>query len=536
MSKINESFNHLGISRRRFIVQSSILGAAAASGVLFPRNAYASMSDGFPVVETTYGQLRGMNVAGIMTFRGIRYGASTAGANRFMPPVKPSKWKGVHDAFAYGPASPQLPIDPTSAYDQSTGWDAHVKLGISEDCLFLNVWTPSVTDNGGRPVFFYIHGGGFTTGSGGIIFNGDLLARLGDAVVVTVNHRLGPLGYLDLGQATNSSKFAYAGVAGMLDLVAALEWVHDNISRFGGDPGNVMIFGQSGGGAKVSTLMVMPSAKGLLHKAGVQSGSTLNLGTRERNTEQTERLLSELGISKTKPEDLQKVPWENIIEAKSNTRFSPVVDGVAIPTHPFDPAAPEISADVPMIVGYTREDAGMRDLSVPDITEEGLPEWVRETYKDNATVIYNTYKKVYPNATPVQIQSRIRTDSNTRSRATTMVERKSAQKRGSAYLYVVTWPSPAFEGRFGAVHGVDLGLVFGNARDLIAGNSYEARKMADIVGSTIVAFGKTGNPNCDKIPYWPPYDIESRATMIFDLESRVENDPTRELRLLWEKL
>lgn len=536
MSKTNESLKQRGISRRRFMVQSSILGAAAASGFLFPRFGYASMTEGFPVVDTTYGQLRGMNVDGIMTFRGIRYGASTAGANRFMPPVKPSVWRGVHDAFAYGPASPQAPSAPTDEYALSVGWDAHVKTGISEDCLFLNVWTPSVNDNGGRPVFFYIHGGGFTNGSGGIIFDGDPLARLGNAVVVTVNHRLGPLGYLDLGGATGSSRFASAGVAGMLDLVAALEWVHDNIARFGGDPDNVLIFGQSGGGAKVSTLMVMPSAKGLFHKAVVQSGSTITLGARERNTDNTEQLLSELEISKTKPEDLQKVPWDTIIEAESNRGFSPVVDGVVIPGHPFDPAAPEISADVPMIVGYTREDSGMRDLSLGEITEDGLSEWVRETYKDNAELILTTYRKVYPNATPVQIQSRIRTDANTRSRATTMVERKSLQKRGNAYLYVVTWPSPAYEGRFGAVHGVDLGLVFGNARDLIAGNSYEARKMADIVGSTIVAFGKTGNPNCDKIPYWPPYNRETRATMIFDLESRVENDPTRELRLLWEKL
>ncbi len=288
------------------------------------------MSDGFPVVETIYGKVRGMNVAGIMTFRGIRYGASTAGANRFMPPVKPAKQKDIYDAFAYGPASPQMPVDPTDGYVQSVGWDEHVKSGISEDCLFLNIWTPSVDDNVARPVFFYIHGGGYTNGSGGIIFDGDPLARMGNAVVITVNHRLGPFGFLDLGQAGGSSKFGTAGVAGMLDLVAALEWVRDNIARFGGDPDNVMIFGQSGGGAKVSTLMVMPSANGLFHKAMVQSGSTLTLGPRERNTAQTELLLAELGIKKPKLEDIQKVPWTSILEAKANTSFGPIVDGVVI--------------------------------------------------------------------------------------------------------------------------------------------------------------------------------------------------------------
>ena len=222
MSNLNESFQKNKISRRRFLRQSSILGTAAASGLLLPMSSYAAMADGFPVVDTVYGKVRGMDVSGIMTFRGIRYGASTAGPNRFMPPVKPARWKGIYDAFAYGAAAPQMPVDPTDGYVQSVDWDAHVKSGISEDCLFLNVWTPGVNDNGGRPVFFYIHGGGFTDGSGGITFDGDPLARMGNAVVVTVNHRLGPFGYLDLGQVGGSSKFANAGVAGMLDLVAAL--------------------------------------------------------------------------------------------------------------------------------------------------------------------------------------------------------------------------------------------------------------------------------------------------------------------------
>jgi para-nitrobenzyl esterase len=534
---MNKESHNNGISRRKFIVQTSVLGAAVTSGIIFPGSGSAAMSESFPVIETTYGKLRGMNNAGIKTFRGIRYGASTAGVNRFMPPVKPTAWKDVYDAFAYGPAAPQTPGDPTDPYAQSVNWDMHVKSGVSEDCLFLNVWTPGLNDNGGRPVFFYIHGGGFTNGSGGMTFDGDPLARLGNAVVVTVNHRLGPFGYLDLGGIPGvPAKFAKAGVAGMLDLVAALEWVRDNIARFGGDPGNVLIFGQSGGGSKVSTLMVMPSAKGLFHKALVQSGSTLTLGPRERNADQAGQLMTELGVAKTKPEDLQKVPWDTILEAKGNRGFSPVVDGEAIPKNPFDPEAPEISADVPMIVGYAREDAGIRDLSAAALTEDGLLKWAQETYKDNAKMLIETYRKEYPNATPLQVQSRIRTDSNTRKRATQQVERKSKQKRGNAYLYVVEWPSPAYEGRFEACHGVDLGLVFGNPRNLIAGNTLEARKMADIVGSAVVAFGKTGDPNCSMIPRWAPYNTETRSTMIFNLECRAENDPTSSLRVLWEKM
>ncbi len=527
---------HSDITRRNFLKKSSILGVGATAGFLFPWKSFAGAADGFPVAETIYGKLRGMNVAGINTFRGIRYGANTAGVNRFMPPVKPKKWNDIYDAFAYGSAAPQMPGNPSDAYTQAVNWDAHVKSGISEDCLMLNVWTPALKDGGDRPVFFYIHGGGFSNGSGGYLFDGDPLARLGNAVVVTVNHRIGPLGFMDLGQLGGSPKFATAGVVGMLDLVAALEWVRVNIAGFGGDPGNVMLFGQSGGGSKISTLMVMPSAKGLFHKAAIQSGSTITLGSRERNGEQATKLLAELGLNKTKLQDLQNVPWSSIIEAKANSGFGPIVDGIVIPRHPFDPAAPEISADVPMIVGYTREDGGFRNLNAYQLTQEAMRKWADETYKDNALQILNAYRKVYPGATPFQIQSRIRTDSNTRRRATTMIERKAAQNKGKAYLYVMKWASPAFEGRFGATHGTDLGLVFGNARDLIAGNTGEARKMAEMVGSAFVAFAKTGNPNCDKIPEWKAYDSESRATMIFDTESKLENDPTKELRLLWEKI
>ncbi len=531
-----EQSHYSRITRRRFLKQSSLLGAAATASVLFPWSAYPAMADGFPVADTVYGKVRGMDVAGIKTFRGIRYGANTAGANRFMPPVKPKKWIDVYDAFAYGPASPQTPGDPRDEYTQAVNWDAHVKSGISEDCLVLNVWTPALKDGGNRPVFFYIHGGGFTSGSGGYPFDGDPLARLGNAVVVTVNHRLGPMGFLDLGQLGGSPKFATSCAVGMLDLVAALEWVRDNITNFGGDPGNVMIFGQSGGGSKVSTLMVMPLAKGLFHRAGVQSGSTITLGPRERGVEQASQLLTELGISKNKLEDLQNVPWSTIIEAQANRGFGPVVDGTIIPKNPFDPAAPEISVDVPLIVGYLREDSGIRTLAASELTDDALQKWIQDTYRDNATLVLSTYRKVYPNATPFQIQSRIRTDSSTRRRATTMVERKSAQNKGNAYLYVMEWASPSFEGRFGAVHGTDLGLVFGDPRDPIDGNTVEARKMAEIVGSAFVAFSKTGNPNCNKVPNWPAYNIESRATMIFDTESRMENDPTKELRLLWEKI
>lgn len=523
-------------SRRNFLKTSSICGAAAFASFMLPLDSMAALAGSFPVADTTYGKVRGMDVAGIKTFRGIRYGESTAGANRFMPPVKPKKWVDTKDAFAYGPASPQTPADPTDAYAQSVMWDSHVKAGVSEDCLWLNVWTPGLNDGGNRPVFFYIHGGGYTSGSGSYPFDGDPMARLGDAVVVTVNHRLGPFGYLDLGPVTGSSKFESAGVVGMLDLVAALEWIHENIASFGGNPGNVTIMGQSGGGSKVSTLMVMPSAKGLFHKAVVESGSALTLVARERNNDQAKQLMAELNIDPTKPEELQKVPWDAILEAKANRGFSPVVDGKIIPANPFDPVAPGVSADVPMIIGYNREDASYRNVTQSPLTEDGLNEWIKTTYPAKAAEIHSTYRKVYPTATPFQIQARISTDARLRISATTQALRKSDLGKGKAYLYLMEWASPAFEGRFESCHGVELGLILANPRIPIAGNTEEARKLADIIGSSILAFGKTGDPNCGKVPFWPDYNHETRSTMIFNTECRVDNDPTRELRLLWEKV
>jgi para-nitrobenzyl esterase len=528
-----ESPGRSRMARRTFLRRSTAFGAAAVTAAMTPWRSLAAAADRFPVVETTCGRVRGMDVAGINTFRGIRYGADTSGSNRFMPPVKAEPWSDVFEAFAYGPAAPQMPGNPTDAYTQAVEWDAHVKTGVSEDCLRLNVWTPGLGDGGGRPVCVYLHGGGFTSGSGGLVFDGDPLARLGDVVVVTVNHRLGPLGFLDLGSQDAPKKFATAGVVGMLDLVAALEWVRDNVAHFGGDPESVMIFGQSGGGAKVSTLMAMPAAKGLFHKAAVQSGSTITLRPRDEGAKQVTQLLEELDVDNSNLEALQQVPWDKLVAAEANRGFGPIVDGAVIPGHPFDPAAPELSADVPLIVGYTREDAGIRNLAEAPPSPDKLQEWAKQTFGERADKVLATYRRVYPTATPEQLQARMSTDSNTRRRATTMVERKAAQGRAAAFLYVISWPSPAFEGRFGAVHGVDLGLVLANPRNPIAGNTVEARQLAEVVGSGIAAFAKTGDPNCDQLPHWPAYDSATRATMIFDAECRVENDPTGELRQLW---
>jgi len=497
-------------------------------------------SETFVEVETRYGRLRGRDVNGIKTFKGIAYGGSTAGKQRFMPPSKPTPWTGVRDALEFGTVAPQT-VGDTSEYGRMIGWDNHPG-GMGEDCLVLNVWTPAL-DGRKRAVMVSIHGGGFTSGSGSTPgYNGKSLARFGDVVVVTVNHRLGALGYLHLGDLAGS-EFAQSGAVGMLDLTAALEWVRDNIDRFGGDPDTVMVWGQSGGGAKTSTLLAMPSAKGLFRRAAVQSGSALLLMKRDVASEMAERLLGKLDLDKSKLAELQALPFDRLIAAQTSvareTRtmgFAPVVDGDAIPRHPFDPTAPEITADVPLIVGTTLDDAAM--VGRFDIDDAGVKDLLRKRRRSAQHVdrIFELYRRHYPETSPFLLLAKMQTDRGGRRSATTMAERKAALGRAPAYLYLFTWPSPALGGKFGAVHGVDVGLAFNSAGGAIAGNTPEARALAGRFAAAWVAFAKTGDPNTSEIPRWPVYDAQDRPTMIFDNEVRVENDPLRELRLLWDEL
>ena len=491
-------------------------------------------------VQTRYGKLRGVDVDGIKVFKGVAYGASTAGKNRFRPPQRPAAWTGVRDAVSFGQCSPQTPADPKSEYAQLIGWGKQPG-GTGEDCLVLNVWTPGVADGRKRTVMLSIHGGGFVSGSGNTPgYNGDPLARFGDVVVVTVNHRLGVLGYLHLGDLGGPEDLAQSGTVGMLDLVAALEWVRENIEQFGGDPNSVMVFGQSGGGAKTSTLMAMPSAKGLFKRAAVQSGSTLRLMPREMGTMLAERLLEKLGLDKSRLSQLEEVPHDKLVEAARKLSpdtpmmgFAPVVDGVAIPRDPFEPDAPEVSADVPMIIGTTLDDAAMGGRF--DIDEEAVKKGLRGRYAKHADRIVALYRKHYPEVSPFLLQARMLTDRRVRT-AATQAERKAAQGKAPAYLYVCSFPSPALGGKLGAVHGVDVGLAFNNSRGAVAGDTPEARRLAARFAAGWVAFAKTGDPNNSELPEWPAYEPKTRPTMIFDAEITMERDPLGELRMLWEEL
>jgi para-nitrobenzyl esterase len=397
-----------------------------------------------------------------------------------------------------------------------------------------------VNDGAKRAVMVSFHGGGFATGSGnGAGYDGAQLAKYGDVVVVTVNHRLASFGYLHLADLGAPADFANAGVVGMMDLVASLEWVRDNIEKFGGDPSRVMIFGQSGGGAKTSTMLAMPSAKGLFHSAGVQSGSTVRSATREAGTKSAEMLLAKLGIAKSNIADIQKVTWQQILEAQTGltgAAFSPVVDGKILPHHPFDPTAPPESADVPVIISTALEDAAL-GLTNFDLTEEGLRNMMKERYGEKSTGMLALYRDRYPSKSPFLIQAQIATDAGLRRNAMLQAERKSALGKAPGYMYLWAFESAGFGGKFGAVHGTDVSASFYNFRDGVGGTgSPQEKALWGRFASAWVALAKNANPNDPKVPQWSAYDKEKRATMVFDNEVRVENDPRAEIRKFWEEM
>lgn len=491
----------------------------------------------FYVVETSCGKVQGIaNPAGIKAFKGIPYGASTAGKNRFMPPRKPAPWTGVRECFGHGQVCPQVPSNLRSEYGMMIMWDQQ-NGGLGEDCLVLNVWTPGVSDGGKRAVLVSFHGGGYTTGSGNAPgFDGAQLALFGDVVVVTVNHRLASFGYSHLADLGAPPEFSSAGVAGIMDLVASLQWVKDNIEGFGGDPNRVMIFGQSGGGAKTSAILATPSAKGLFHRAAVQSGSSLRFTTREQATKAAEQLLAKLEIPKTRIADLQKISWQQLLEAQTGIAgFAPVMDGNILPHHPFDPVAPPESADVPVIISTTLEDAAL-SLTNFNLDEAGLKTILSQRFGDKADTILALYKQRYPQKSPFLIQAQVFTDSGFRRSAITQAERKAALGKAPAYMYLWNWESPGYDSKFGAVHGTDVSASFHQVRDNIVGvGSPSGKVMCDRLASVWVAFAKTGDPNNQMIPRWPVYDATNRATMIFDNDTRVENDPRSEMRKFWEQ-
>jgi para-nitrobenzyl esterase len=526
-------------SRRVFLKQSAALTALSA-GFYWPP---ASGQERYVEASTTFGRVRGVDVGGIKTFKGIPYGASTAGASRFRPPANPAAWTGVRDALTYGPSAPQR--EPGAARtDSALGVAAAGLPPEGEDCLVLNVWTPAVGGSRQRPVLVWCHGGGFATGSGSSpVTDGTNLARRGDVVVVSINHRLNVLGFTHLAQL-GGDEFAQSGDAGMLDVVHALTWVRANIAEFGGDPGNVTVFGQSGGGRKVATLLAMPSAKGLFHRAIIESGATIELVEPEQAARVARELLQELKLAPAQWRELQTLPLATLMSAYFATvrrmnvdqmtmGFSPTVDGTAVAQHPFHPRAAAVSADVPLIIGATRTElTSSADAAAFTLDDLSLRARIGDLLGDSASRVIETYARANPGASPSDLYFLISSDERYGAPVMKIAERRAALGRGPVYLYYFRWETPLEDGRYRAPHTIEIPFVFHNLEASpwtrgVAG----AAPLAEQVSDAWLAFARSGDPNTRGLPRWPAFDAERRATMVFDATSAVMNDPLREQRL-----
>ena len=515
---------------RRTVVQSAVLATLAGS-FAYPLFADSSGS----LVEISSGKLQGTEANGVKVFKGIPYGAPTGGKYRFKAPQPAVRWTGVKQATTYGHAAPQgASMAPAPA--QSTGVSL-VGDGatFSEDCLYLNLWTPAL-DNTKRPVMVWLHGGGFSSGSGAsALYDGANLARGHDVVVLTVNHRLNGFGYLDLSQV--SSDYADSSMAGLLDVVLALKWVKENIARFGGDPNNVTIFGESGGGRKVSVLMATTPAQGLFHRGIVQSGSALRMDSREVGHERAERVFAELGLKKTEFDKLLALPPEQLLTAFNKVsralgQFRPTTGSPSLPAHPFDPTAPKMSSGIPMMIGTNLTEASFamgRDPRILALDEAGVLERIKDLVPAQAAAnVLETYKRTYPGMLPSDILFRVSTDRGYFLDSTIQAARKADLKQAPAFLYSFNWMQPLAQGRLHAPHGSEIAFAFGNV-PLARGENPQA--LVALMSESWATFARTGNPSTKRLS-WPAYDSAARPTMIFDQQSRVENDPRGELRKL----
>jgi para-nitrobenzyl esterase len=502
------------------------------------------------VVDTESGPIQGLVVNGIQTFKGIPYAAPPIGERRFLPPAPAEAWTDIHDATDFGAPAIQM-------YDRTlTGSDISLQLATifttrsdmkidNEDCLYLNVWTPAL-DGRKRPVMVWFHGGGYAYGSGAWpVYDGASLAKKGDVVVVTVNHRLNVFGYLYLAEL--GEEYAASGNAGMLDLVASLEWVRDNISGFGGNPDSVTIMGESGGGSKVSTLLAMPAAKGLFHKAIIQSGPGLTATSSESASKSAKAILAELGVDEISKHRLAELHTEEIVAAVAAANekargagprglpLSPVVDGTVLPRDPFTPDAPEVSKNVPILIGWNKDEWTIFTTSEPwfgKMTEKELPGRAKALVGEKADALIAIYQRMRPDYSPTYVYNAIMSDSRMLIGSALLAERKAAAGGAPAYMYHLAWETPVADGIFKSPHTLDIPFMFNNVDRGVAltGDSPEARRLEDQMSSSWISFARTGNPNNETVPEWPAYDAKTRATMVFDVEPEVVNDVYPEVR------
>ena len=492
------------------------------------------------IVKTAYGDVRGFIHDGIFNFKGVQY----ARAERFLPPEPPESWQGVRTALSDLKVCPinrptLLPDEMEFAQQHRWGWE-------TEDCLRLNVWSPGINDGKKRPVMVWLHGGGYSGGSSIELpfYDGENLARTGDVVVVSVNHRLNVLGFLDL--SAYGEKWAASGNVGIADLVAALKWVNGSIAGFGGDPGNVMIFGQSGGGGKVTTLLSSPAAKGLFHKAAVQSGSLVSFADQQTKREIAAELLSTLGLQPSQLDELQKMPYEKLWPAARTASqkvrerkqasgigalldWAPAVDGALLPYQGDDPRAIEISRDVPVLVGSNKTEfmQSSRDAQLRE--QAGVDAWLAKRYGDKKDAYVAAVKKAYPNAT--RPSDLVDVDTMFRPGVIKQATTRVAAKAAPVYVYLFTWEAPVLDGMFKSMHCLEIPFVF-NSIDFAqqhTGGGPEAYALATKVSRSWVQFARTGNPNHPGMPAWPAFTPDNGATMMIDNASAVKAHPDGDL-------
>jgi len=509
-----------------------------------------------PVAETVQGKVRGVVGDGVIAFKGIRY----ARADRFMLPRAPESWAGVRDAAAYGALAPQSnphpPAGPpyviTAQFPRPANAPPPAKAEESEDCLFLNVWTAGLKDGRKRPVMVWLHGGFFYGGSGAT-GDGEALARRGDVVVVSLNHRLNAFGYMHLGDM-GGGEFAHAGNAGMLDIIAALEWVRANIEAFGGDPGRVMVFGASGGGMKTSFLMASPRAEGLLHRAGVQSGPGLRFMERDAAAHATELFFAEVGVTPGDVAGLRalsvrqmlagyhgvaaKLPPKRFIDLPC---FAPVIDAELLPRHPFSPDAAPLTRPLPMLIGWNDQEMSFfmgNDPAGFELDEAGLRARLGQFLGDRADEAEAYYRRRYPEASPSRRYIQAFSDYSLMLPVLAQADRKAAAGGGAVYAYRFDRQSPALDGKLGALHTSEAPYIFDQVEKSAAmtGGDAAAKAMAKRMSAAWVRFAATGDPNGEGLPHWPPYDAAKRPIMLLDDQCRVADDPDAAERALMAPL